>query len=164
MSKKISIEINVEEFDTAQELESWQQNLLQKAEEAAKNAYAPYSLFHVGAALLLENGIIVTGNNQENVAYPSGLCAERVAIYAAGAQYPDIKIKAIGIFARSKNYTVDNPISPCGACRQAIAEYENRYQQNIQLILKGEKSTIYLINSIKDLLPLHFNETKLKKK
>lgn len=115
MSKKISIEIKVEEFDSAEELESWQQNLLQKAEEAAKNAYAPYSLFHVGAALLLENGIIVTGNNQENVAYPSGLCAERVAIYSAGAQYPDIKIKAIGIFARSENYTVDNPISPCGA-------------------------------------------------
>lgn len=164
MSKKISIEINVEQVETAQELESWQQDLLQKAEEAAKNAYAPYSLFHVGAALLLENGIIVTGNNQENVAYPSGLCAERVAIYAAGAQYPDIKIKAIGIFARSENYTVDYPISPCGACRQAVAEYESRYHQNIQLILKGEKGPIYLVNSMNDLLPLLFNETRLKKK
>jgi cytidine deaminase len=164
MSKKISISIEVEQFEKASELQNWQQELLKKAEETAKNAYAPYSQFYVGAALLLENGIIVTGNNQENVAYPSGLCAERVAIYAAGAQNPNIKIKALAIFARSENYIVDYPISPCGACRQAIAEYENRYQQNIQIILKGEKGPIYLINSVKELLPLLFNETRLKKK
>jgi cytidine deaminase len=164
MSKKISISIEVEEFEKITELEIWQQELLKKAEESAKKAYAPYSQFCVGAALLLENGIIVTGNNQENVAYPSGLCAERVAIYAAGAQYPNIKIKTIAIFAYSETFSVEYPISPCGACRQAIAEYENRYQQNIQIILKGDKGPIYLINSIKELLPLVFNETRLKKK
>lgn len=137
--------------------------LMQKAEEAAGNAYAPYSAFFVGAAIKLANGEIVIGNNQENVAYPSGLCAERVAIYAAGAQFPDEKIDTVAITARSTQFLVDYPVSPCGACRQAMAEYENKQKEDIRLILKGEKGAIHIVESVRSLLPLIFNEEGLKK-
>jgi cytidine deaminase len=126
-----------------------------------KTAHAPYSEFHVGAAVLLENGKIVTGNNQENAAYPSGLCAERVAIFYASAQYPNSAVKAIAVTVKSKNMVVSEPLSPCGACRQVIAEYENKSEKPIRIIMSGEKGPIYIAKSIESLLPLMFSKKYL---
>lgn len=160
---KKELKIAFTEYDSEQELNKDEQELLKRAKEASKLAYAPYSNFHVGAALLLENGVIVTGNNQENVAYPSGLCAERVAIYAAGAQYPNVAIKTIVITCNSKVFEVNEPLSPCGACRQAMSEYEMRHKNNIRTILAGEKGKILVMDSIADLLPFMFKAEELKK-
>ena len=164
MSKKIEIKSIIYEFDSIEELSEEDRALLEHAREAAVLAYAPYSNFYVGAALLLKNDKILRGNNQENVAYPSGLCAERVAIFAAGAQYPDVPIKTIAITAKSKFFEVNEPVSPCGACRQVMAEYENRYGSDIRLILQGETGKIHIAESVKTLLPMMFNTEKLKKR
>ncbi len=161
--KKLELKIVFTEYESENELNSIDQELLQKAREASDLAYAPYSNFYVGAALLLENGVIVTGNNQENVAYPSGLCAERVAIYAAGAQYPNVAIKTIAITCKSKSFHVDEPLSPCGACRQAMSEYEMKQNSVIRTILAGEIGGIRVMESIADLLPFMFKAEQLKK-
>ena len=158
--KKISFEITV--FNSIRELEGPERKLLNKAIEARENAYAPYSKFKVGAAVLLENGKIVIGNNQENASYPSGLCAERVAIFYAGANFPGVPIKTIAISAASKNYKVDSPAAPCGNCRQSILEYEFKQEKPIKLLLMGEVGEIIQCNSISDILPLGFNSTFLK--
>jgi cytidine deaminase len=136
--------------------------LLNKAIEVRKKAYAPYSKFKVGAAVLLDNGEIVVGSNQENAAYPSGLCAERVAIFQAGSLYPDVKIKSIVISAASEQNTTATPIPPCGACRQSIAEYELRQNTNIKIYFTGEMGDIYKSDSLKNLLPLLFNKNLLE--
>lgn len=162
MNKK-ELRIAYTECDSEYELGQDEQKLLRMAREASDLAYAPYSNFYVGAALLLENGLIVTGNNQENVAYPSGLCAERVAIYAAGAQYPNVAIKTIAITCKSKQFEVDEPLSPCGACRQAMSEYEMRHNKHIRIILAGETGKIRMLDSIADLLPFMFKAEALKK-
>ena len=164
MSRKIEIKSEIEEFNSIKELSAWEKKLLEHARKAADLAYAPYSNFYVGAALLLKNGKILRGNNQENVAYPSGLCAERVAIFAAGAQYPGVPVKAIAITAKSKSFKVNKPVAPCGACRQVLAEYENRYGSDIRLILQGEEGRVHITDSVKTLLPLMFNTEKLKKR
>ena len=161
--KKHELKIAYTEFENENELNSIEQELLQKAREASGLAYAPYSNFYVGAALLLDNGVIVCGNNQENVAYPSGLCAERVAIYAAGAQYPNVPIKTIAVTCKSKQFEVNEPLSPCGACRQAMSEYEMRHHSNIRIILQGERGNIRVMDSIADLLPFMFKAEELKK-
>ena len=161
--KKLELKIAFTEFESEKELSESEQQLLQKAREASDLAYAPYSNFYVGAALLLENGVVVSGNNQENVAYPSGLCAERVAIYAAGAQYPDVAIKTIAITCKSKSFHVAEPLSPCGACRQAMSEYEMRHKSVIRVILAGETGKIRVMDSIADLLPFMFKAEELKK-
>lgn len=161
--KKRELKISYTEYENVSELGLGDRSLLEKAAVAAGSAYAPYSNFYVGAAVLLKNGQVVTGNNQENVAYPSGLCAERVAIYAAGAQYPDTAIEAIAVTCRAKGFEVTEPLSPCGACRQAIAEYENRHQSKIRIILAGEKGPVLSVDSMSDLLPFMFMEEKLKK-
>lgn len=135
--------------------------MLQTAKEALKSAYAPYSNFFVGAAVLLENGEVIIGNNQENAAYPSGLCAERVAIFHAGAKYPGVAIKTIAISCKAQNQVINDPVSPCGACRQAIAEYETRYESPIRLVMSGEGGKVYAANSIEALLPLMFNRKYL---
>ncbi|MDQ3190903.1 MAG: cytidine deaminase [Bacteroidota bacterium] len=163
MSKKIRINIILDEFDTVSELNQQEQLLLEKASEAARNAYAPYSGFNVGASVLLENGTIVIGSNQENAAYPSGLCAERVAIFAAGAQYPNVKIKTIAITANSKNVKIDTPVAPCGSCRQVLAEYEKKNGGPIKLVLKGEQGKIITMDSVLTLLPLVFSSSNLGK-
>ncbi|QWX85726.1 cytidine deaminase [Cellulophaga sp. HaHaR_3_176] len=131
------------------------------AVEARKNAYAPYSNFQVGAAVLLENGEVVIGSNQENAAYPSGLCAERVAIYHASAKYPNVIIKAVAISATSKNYVVDSPAAPCGNCRQSMIEYEQKQKLPIKILLMGEKGEVLKIDSLLDILPLAFNSSFL---
>ncbi len=158
--KKISFEITV--FNSIQELGSSEKILLKKAIEARKNAYAPYSEFKVGAAVLLENGEIVLGSNQENASYPSGLCAERVAVFYAGAKFPGVPIKTIAISAASDNHRVHSPAAPCGNCRQAISEYEFKQEKPIELLLMGEVGEIIQCNSIADILPLGFNSTFLE--
>ena len=157
--KKISFDITV--YDSLTELENDDQNLMSVAVKARQRAYAPYSSFNVGASVLLENGEIIEGNNQENASYPSGLCAERVAVFYAGAKYPGMKIKAIAITAASLNHEVNEPAAPCGNCRQAISEYEFRQQEPIRILLMGETGSVIECNSLGDLLPLGFNSSFL---
>lgn len=163
MKNSFLITSEITELDSAEELNSEEKNLLNLAKTASESAYAPYSNFFVGAALLLENGKIITGNNQENVAFPSGLCAERVAFFSAAAQYPGVPIKSIAITAGSKKMTMDKPVTPCGACRQVMAEYEDRHKKNIRVILAGEKGKIFILDNIKSLLPLMFSGEALRK-
>lgn len=164
MSSRVQkVEFQYESFDSRDELAQDEQELIAKAVEAAEMAYAPYSRFHVGAALRLSGGRIVIGSNQENVAYPSGLCAERVAFFAAGAQYPGKTIEKVAIVAISEDFRVDEPVAPCGACRQSMSEYEIRQDQPIRLLLSGSSGKVVVIESVLSLLPLVFNETKLKK-
>jgi cytidine deaminase len=148
-------------YENKAELDGTSQELMGAAIEARKKAYAPYSNFSVGAAILLDNGNIVTGNNQENAAYPSGLCAERVAIYSAGALYPNNNILKIAISASSSRKEVVKPVAPCGACRQAIAEYEMKQTTPIEIFFMGETGEIIKVNSLKDILPLAFDKSFL---
>ncbi len=158
---KLTILTEFDVYASAKDLAKKDAELLQTAQKMVKSAYAPYSTFHVGAAVLLENGKIVTGNNQENAAYPSGLCAERVAVFYAGAQYPDSAIKAIAVAVKSQNMVISEPLSPCGACRQAIAEYENKAGKPIRIIMSGEKGPVYIAKSVESLLPLMFSKKYL---
>lgn len=148
-------------FDMIQELPVAIQDLMEKAIEVRKNAYAPYSKFRVGAAILLDNGKIVLGSNQENAAYPSGLCAERVAIFQAGAIYPEATILKIVITAASDNNCTDTPVPPCGSCRQSIAEYEIRQEAPIEIYFMGEIGVIYKSSSLRNLLPFMFEKKLL---
>jgi len=156
--KKITITTDFDVFDTVQELPKDIQNLMQEAVVIRKKAYAPYSKFNVGAALLLDNGKIILGSNQENAAFPSGLCAERVAIFQAGAIYPEAKILKMAISAASENSTTSAPIPPCGSCRQSIAEYEIKQNTPIEIYFMGEIGSIYKSDSLKNLLPLLFDK------
>jgi len=133
-----------------------EKQLIDCAKEACSRAYAPYSQFQVGAAVLLANGEIITGNNQENVAFPSGLCAERTALFYANSQYPEQAVKSLAIAAYTQGDFIDRPISPCGACRQVILETEIRFQNPVRIYLYG-KTEIYIVEGISDLLPLAFN-------
>tara|TARA_R110000868_G_scaffold354256_1_gene615553 strand:+ start:753 stop:1208 length:456 start_codon:yes stop_codon:yes gene_type:complete len=148
-------------YESMGELEQEDQVLMLEAVKARQNAYSPYSKFNVGAAVLLDNDEIVIGNNQENASYPSGLCAERVAIFYASAKFPRIGIKAIAISATSKNFVVNKPAAPCGNCRQSISEYEIKQQRPISIIMSGETGEILKCNSVSDILPLAFNSTFL---
>jgi len=159
--KKIQIQSELEVYDELSELPQDIQNLMQTAFVARDNAYAPYSHFHVGAAILLDNGEIIKGSNQENAAYPSGLCAERTAIYYAGANFPDAKIIMMAISARAKNKETLTPIPPCGSCRQAIAEYEVKQKQPIAIYFMGERGSVIKSDSLQNLLPLLFTQEYL---
>ena len=156
--KEINITTKFDVFENFQELPADTQLLMNEAIEIRKKAYAPYSKFRVGAAVLLDNGQIVLGSNQENAAYPSGLCAERVAIFFAGANYPDAKINKIAITATSDLNINTTPIPPCGACRQSIAEYEQRQETPIEMFFMGETGEIYKSDSLKNLLPFTFDK------
>lgn len=159
--KEITIKTTISIFDGVADLPSEIQSLMHQAIETRKNAYAPYSKFRVGAAILLDNGKIVLGSNQENAAYPSGLCAERVAIFQAGAIYPDAKVVTLAITAASDTNPTLSPIPPCGACRQSIAEYEFKQDTSIEIYFMGESGAVYKSNSIENLLPLSFDKTSL---
>jgi len=148
-------------YESVHELEKEDQVLMQAAVKARNNAYSPYSKFKVGAAVLLDNDEIIIGNNQENASYPSGLCAERVAIFYASAKFPGIGIKTIAISATSKNFVVNRPAAPCGNCRQSISEYEIRQSRPISIIMSGETGEVLKCNSVSDILPLAFNGTYL---
>lgn len=159
--KEIKIESTLYVFDDVKELPKDVQSLMGEAHKIRLKAYAPYSSFLVGAALLLDNGAVFTGNNQENASYPSGLCAERTAIYYAGAQYPDNKIVKMAITAGSSKSQTITPIPPCGACRQAIAEYEVKQETPIEIYFMGATGKVVKSNSLADLLPLIFDRSVL---
>jgi cytidine deaminase len=151
------------ELDSPNKLPLDELNLLNIATDSLKSAYVPYSHYKVGSAVLLENGVVITGSNQENMAFPSGLCAERVALYAAASNHPGITIKSIAITAQSQDFPVKEPVSPCGACRQSMIEYETNQGKPIKLILSCETGKIIVVMSVGDLLPLSFKEDLLKK-
>jgi len=140
------------------ELSPEEQQLIEMAIKATHNSYVPYSHFHVGAAIRLKNGEVLSGCNQENAAFPAGICAERAAIFAAGAQYPDQPIVMLAIAARNTQGELqEEPISPCGTCRQVIIETETRFKQPVRILLYGRKH-IYIVDGIKQLMPLSFTE------
>lgn len=159
-----SLKIDYSQYDSVDELNEMDQLLVHKAKEALENAYAVYSQFYVGAALLLETGEIITGNNQENIAYPSALCAERVALYYCKAQKPDAVVVKMAIMARSGKGELTEIISPCGACRQVMSEYERIQKQPIGILIQGENDSILYFNQVEDLLPLSFSTSVLGKK
>lgn len=159
--KKISLTTEFDVYDSVEKLPNEIQTLMEQAVAVRKNAYAPYSKFRVGTALLLDNDKIVLGSNQENAAYPSGLCAERVAVFQAGAIYPETKILKMAITAASDTNNTTAPIPPCGACRQSIAEYEIKQQTPIEIYFMGETGEIYKSASLKNLLPFMFDKNFL---
>jgi cytidine deaminase len=155
------IKISYQEYKNTDELPVVYAGLLTEARRMAGQAYAPYSGFCVGAAVLLENNVIVTGNNQENAAYPSGLCAERTALFYANANYPDIPVEAIAISAKNQDGIIKESVKPCGGCRQVMLETETRFNKQIKIILEGEHS-ILLLDGVDTLLPLSFKPSALK--
>jgi cytidine deaminase len=159
--KEIKIAASATLYNDVNELSIEDKKLMSKAVEARNNAYAPYSKFYVGAALLLENGEIVLGNNQENAAYPSGMCAERVAIWKAGSTFPGIKIVKLAITASSTITKVDKPIGPCGACRQTLSEYEINQKQPFPVLFMGEVGAVVKTASLLSLLPFSFDSSYL---
>ena len=159
--KEVKIESTIYLFENSDELSAEVASLMQKAVEVRDKAYAPYSNFNVGAAILLDNGVIVTGSNQENASYPSGLCAERTAIYYAGSQYPEAKILRMAISATSKKKPTSSPIPPCGACRQAISEYEIKQENPIEMYFMGETGKVAKSDSLANLLPFVFDKSFL---
>ncbi|MCK5465352.1 MAG: cytidine deaminase [Bacteroidales bacterium] len=159
----VEIRINIEEYKSPDELSDEEQQLIERAIQTARDAYAPYSEFHVGASLLLDNGTFVIGNNQENAAYPDGLCAERVAMFAANAMHPGSPVKMMAVAAVYEDKLLDQPVYPCGSCRQALLESENRFNQPIRILMYGKKG-IHVVNSVKNLLPLSFDSSFLKSK
>ena len=144
-----------------EELPEEYKKLVDEAKRATQNSYAPYSGFNVGAAVLLSNGEVVSGTNQENAAYPSGLCAERTTMFYANSRYPDVAPKALAIATFAGGDFLEEPITPCGACRQVLLETEVRYGVDMDILLYGKKG-IYKLSSIKALLPLSFDKSALK--
>ena len=159
-----NIQLSIEEYGSKEELPQADRQLIELAEQDIKKAYAPYSHYRVAAALRLSNGEIIRGSNQENAAYPSGLCAERVAMFYAKSKYPDASIECIAIAARSDDFVIHEAVSPCGACRQVMAEYEIQQGQDIRVIMKAEQGPVLAVNAISELLPLMFRAEELKKK
>lgn len=160
MPQKISFTASFMVYENVDMLPPTDRMLLLRARQACQDAYAPYSNFYVGAAILLENGQVITGTNQENAAYPSGLCAERTAIFWTGSHYPHEKIVAMAIAAHPKGGAFV-PISPCGACRQVLSEYENKQNSPIRLIMQANAEQFYVIERVNDLLPLKFSKENL---
>ena len=145
------------------DLTAIEKELIQRSKDALKDAYAPYSGFLVGSSVLLSDGKIISANNQENVAFPSGLCAERVVLFNAGANYPNLEIDIIAVSAKSNLYEITDIISPCGACRQVMAEYQEKQNKKIKILLHLNNDEVLIFSSIDDLLPLLFTNPNLKK-
>ncbi len=161
--KHVHLKYEIIEVEDESHLSEEDKELVSLSREMVTHAYAPYSEFNVGAAILLDNGQIIKGSNQENAAYPSGLCAERVAVFSASANYPGVKMRTIAISARSHHHEMNYPVSPCGACRQVLLEYEVKQQDPIRMLLSGSSGKIYIIEKVQDLLPLSFTANDLKK-
>ncbi len=156
--KEITITSTFKVYASLNELPVTDKELCLSAQNILKNAYAPYSNFFVGAAVLLEDGTIVTGTNQENAAYPSGLCAERVAIFYASSVHPNKKVVAVAVATKSNRPNSNTtPTPPCGACRQALSEYEVKNKQLIKILMLGENGEVYESQSVANLLPLMFS-------
>lgn len=153
---QVQFSINYEEFSSPEEMDPVDQKLIAEALDAQKGSYSPFSHFQVGAALLLADGTIVKGANQENVAYPSGLCAERTAMFAAGANYPDTPMVTLAIAGSDHGVLCESPASPCGACRQVMAQYQRKFGRPIQIILVGRKR-IRKFQKVDDILPFIFD-------
>jgi cytidine deaminase len=152
--KEFELKSKVKEY-AYEELNEADRQLIDAAKAATEKSYAPYSAFHVGAAVRLVDGTTVTGNNQENAAYPSGLCAERTTLFYANAQYPDVAVDTLAIAARTENGFLAEPVPPCGACRQVILECEHRYKHPVRILLYGTQG-IYEVDSVGALLPFQF--------
>ena len=150
-------------YGSIDELIPVDKKLLKNAEEILEQAYSVYSGFSVGAAALLDNGEIIVANNQENIAYPSSMCAERVLFYFCKSNFPNCKIEKVAITVKAVEKIIDEPISPCGACRQVMFEYERNQQNSIKILLKGEVGKVFELSSIEDLLPLAFKTDILKR-
>lgn len=160
--KRIEATVLLEQYDTAAELSPADRGLLDAARGASASAYAPYSQFFVGAAALLDNGEIVTGFNQENASFPAGVCAERTTLSASQARYPDSAVIALAVSYRNMRSGLSNePISPCGLCRQTLVEFETRSQRPIRLILGGLEGKVLVVPQSSDLLPLSFTKSSL---
>ncbi|WP_121966038.1 cytidine deaminase [Myroides sp. N17-2] len=159
--KKIEIVTTFLEYDSLAELTVADQELMNRAIEVRKNAYAPYSKFRVGAAILLEDGTVVVGSNQENAAFPSGLCAERTAIFYVGANYPGKRIVKMAITASSDLKITNSPIPPCGACRQSILEYEVKQDTPIEMYFMGAEGKVCYSPSLVNILPFHFDKDSM---
>lgn len=159
--KEIKIDTRLVVYEDVSELSEDSASLMSEAVSARKRAYAPYSNFLVGAAILLDNGEIITGNNQENASYPSGLCAERTAIFFAGSKFPKAKIKRMALSAGAVSHENNTPIPPCGACRQAISEYEVKQNAPIEIYFMGTSGKVVCSKSLENLLPLGFDRSFL---
>lgn len=155
--KKKQIQIEYTEISSLEKLEPLEQRLVKKAKAAAKKAYAPYSNFFVGSAVLLENGEIFSGSNQENAAFPSGICAERTALFSAATAFPDVPVKTIVVTAISNDKFIKSPISPCGTCRQVILQTQNRYSRKIRIILYAEEKS-FVLDDAGLMLPIPFDK------
>ena len=153
--------INYQEFSSPSEMTPEDQELVAAALDAQKGSYSPYSHFQVGAALRLENGLVIKGANQENAAYPSGLCAERTAMFHAGATYPDIPFESLAIAGSDHGVLCESPASPCGACRQVMAEYQKKHGKPFSIILVGSKR-IRKFWKVDDVLPFIFDSLKME--
>ncbi len=154
---KQEIHLNFESYGSWDELDVTDARLLQAALDSASKAYAPYSRFRVGAAILLEDGSVVCGNNQENASYPQGMCAERVALFSASAQFPEKRIIALALVAESS----EMPLSPCGGCRQVLLEYEQRQNSPIRLLMGAANGSVIVLQEAADLLPFSFSKENL---
>lgn len=149
-----------QEYISVSQLEKQEQKLVRMAEEASFKAYSPYSKFSVGAAVLLENGEIFTGSNQENAAYPTGLCAERVALFYASSQYPDVAVKTLAVAASKNKMILEAPVPPCGSCRQVFIEWEKRFNKPFSVIMAGSEKIIKVEKAMW-LLPFNFQSDYL---
>ena len=159
--KEIKICSNFKVYDSIDDLNDQIKALFNEAKLIRESAYSEYSKFSVGAAVLLENGKILCGSNQENSSYPSGLCAERTVLFYANSKYPNTKIKEIAVIAGSINKINENPVAPCGSCRQVISEFQAKQNSDIELYFKGEKGKIIYTDSINNLLPFKFDKSFL---
>ena len=157
MKKNITYTSEIDSFSNLSEVPSEFQQLIVEAQKTLESSYSPYSGFSVGAAIKLANGKIVFGSNQENIAYPSGLCAERVAIFSAGTNFPNEEITAIAITAKSLHGKVTSPVTPCGGCRQVMIEVESKQGHPITVIMVGESGEIWITKSVANLIPFYFS-------
>ena len=155
--------ISYKSYGSIKDLNDQDHQLVLKSEEILTKAYAVYSGFSVGAVALLSNGEIIAANNQENIAFPSSMCAERVLFYFCKANYPNLNIKKVAISVKSVEKVIKDPISPCGSCRQTMFEYEQNQNEKIKILLKGEVGKVLEMNSVEDLLPLAFKTDVLKR-
>lgn len=160
MPKTKSFEIKYTEYDSHHKVPAKMRALLAKAKAAYENSYAPYSQFHVGSAVLLSNGEVIIGTNQENASFPAGICAERTALFSAATQYPDAQVVAVAIAAHSDQYLVREPVPPCGVCRQVMAETEKRQDVPIEVLFTGEKGIVIHVSGTNNLLPFVFRLEK----
>ena len=160
MAREINLSTKIAVYPL-EECSNTEKKLIEAAKKATQRAYAPYSCFNVGAAVLLGNGEIISAANQENAAYPSGLCAERNTVFFANSTYPKEKVLAIAIAAYYKGAFTNDVITPCGACRQVLLETENRFNSPMKVLMYSKKG-VYIMKSIRDLLPLSFGDEALK--